>query len=265
MAYGRNPVILMLAVGSGILAFFLSLRMMSTPAPAKAESIYVVAVALRDIPIGGIIRNDDVDLLPPPSPVNQKLIFEELGSVVGKVVRRNVPKGEPIRKMDILEEGDNLASLIPKGYRAMTIPVTLPDSITELLQIGNRVDVILTYEVGKTDFKSLTLVENARVIGVSKPEKKTGGANQSLDITLSVTPEGAETLAFASKRGTLNVSIRSLDEEGSEKFFTLKELFFPKDNNQQDALQASEKPAVPKDVIEIIRGVTREEYATVWE
>jgi len=258
MAYGRNPVILVLAVVSGVLAFVISLKMMNTPAPAKAESTYVIAVAVKDISIGGIIRNSDVDLLAPSGKVNAKLVFEDL-SVVGRVVRRNVPKGEPIKKTDLLEQGDNLASLIPKGYRAMTIPATLPASITELLQIGNRVDVILTYSIGQNDYKSVTLVENTRVIGVNKPEKKSGG-DPTLDITLAVTPEGAETLAFASKRGTLNVSIRSLDDEGNEKFFTLKELFFPEKEKTEAAL-APDVPVVPKDVIEIIRGVSREEYS----
>lgn len=227
MAYGRNPVILIVAISSGLIAFFMSLRMMSTPAPAKAESAYVVAVAIKDIPIGAIIRNSDVDMLPPQSKVNGKLVFEDLGAVVGRVVRRNVPKGEPIKKTDLLEQGDNLASLIPKGYRAMTIPATLPASLTELLQIGNRVDVILTYATGQSDYKSVTLVENTRVIGVSKPDKPGGGGTQSVDVTLAVTPEGAETLAFASKRGTLNVSIRSLDDEGQEKFFYAVRTVFP--------------------------------------
>ena len=245
--------------------------MMNTQAPPAAiEARQTFVVAVKDIMIGTMIRPDDVDLLPPSENIQPKLGYQDIGEVLGKVVRRNIAKGEALKKVDILAEGDNLASLIPRGYRAMTIPVTLPASITEMLQIGNRVDVILTYEASRNELKSVTLLENARVIGVSNPsDKASGSQNRNLDITLAVTPEGAETLAFAQKRGTLNLSIRSLDEEGTEKFFTLRELFFPdkKEDNSglpEDMLQI-EKPSVPTDVIEIIRGVSKEQYAAEWQ
>lgn len=271
MPRGKNPFILILALGSGILAFLLSLQVIKPKAAAPvAKPAYSVVVAIRDINIGAIIRKDDIDMLPPSGPVNAKQVFESVGDVAGKVVRRNIPKGEVIKKVDILAEGDNLASLIPKGYRAMTVPVTLPASITELLQIGNRVDVLLTYEVTRGEINSVTLVENARVIGVSKPQNAGSADSKRLDITLSVTPDGAQTLAYAMKRGTLNVSIRSLDEGEGEKFFTLKDLFFPKEEAGGDLMRAAlpaeaEKPKVPKNVVEVIRGVNKEQYASEWE
>ncbi|HTL46535.1 MAG TPA: Flp pilus assembly protein CpaB [Verrucomicrobiae bacterium] len=270
MPRGRNPLILILALVSGAAAFMLSLQMTKAPAAknnvAAPSNVKLVVHAVNDIAIGSIIKKSDIDVLAPSGNYNPKMVYENVSDVMGKVVRRNVLKGEMIKKLDILAEGDNLAALIPKGYRAMTIPVMLPSSITELLQIGNRVDVILTYDVAKGDINSLTLVENARVIGVSKQAEGGGvsGGNKKMDITLAVTPEGAETLAFSMKRGTLNLSIRSLDEEDEEKFFTLKELFFPeaKDKVDPNQLLEPETPKVPKDLVEIIRGVRKEQYAT---
>jgi pilus assembly protein CpaB len=269
MPRGRNPLVLILALVSGAAAFMLSLQMTKAPAAkntAAPSSTKVVVHAVNDISIGSIIKKSDIDLLPPSGSYNPKMVYENIPDVMGRVVRRNVLKGEIVKKLDILADGDNLAALIPKGYRAMTIPVMLPSSITELLQIGNRVDVILTYDVSKGDINSLTLVENARVIGVSKQGGEGGsGGTKKMDITLAVTPEGAETLAFSIKRGTLNLSIRSLDEDDNEKFFTLKELFFPQDKESKidpNQLLEAEVPKVPKDLIEIIRGVRKEQYAT---
>lgn len=266
MPRSRSPLILVLALFSGAAAFMLSLQLTKAPVKQVSAPVSTVLVvhAVNDIPIGSIVRKSDVDLLPPTGSVNSKMVYMNASEVIGKVVRRNVPKGEMLKKVDILAEGDNLAALIPKGYRAMTIPVTLPASITELLQIGNRVDVILTYEAGKDEINSLTLVENARVIGISKPAEAGGlsGGTKKMDITLAVTPEGAETLAFSMKRGTLNLSIRSLDEEDEEKFFTLKELFFPEDKPDPNKLLQTDSPKVPKDLVEIIRGVRKEQYAT---
>jgi len=264
----RSPLILILALVSGGIAFLMSLQLTRAPGtkPVVEENAVVVVHVVNDIAIGSIIKKSDVDLLSPTGSYNSKMIYVSTADVIGKVVRRNVLKGEILKKLDILAEGDNLAALIPRGYRAMTIPVTLSTSITELLQIGNRVDVILTYEASRDDLRSITLVENARVIGVSKPmDGGMGGGVKKMDITLAVTPAGAETLAFSMKRGTLNLSIRSLDEEEDEKFFTLKELFFPESKPDPNKLLDVNAPKVPKDLVEIIRGVRKEQYATNFE
>lgn len=258
MLLGRNPLVLVLAIGSGIAAFILALNFVDSGKPVPQAKANFVVTAVKDIQFGSLIRDGDVDLLPAPVNTDLKRMFSLKEEVVGKVSRRNILKGEAIKRLDILAEGDNLASLIPRGYRAMTIPVPLASNIQQLLQIGNRVDVILTYEASRGVIQSITLIENARVIGISKP-KEAGRGSDEMDITLAVTPEGAQTLAYAMKRGKLNVAIRSLSEEEEERFFTLKELFFPK----KDEKEAMEKqPPVPTDVIEIIRGVRKERYAT---
>ena len=75
-------------------------------------------------------------------------------------------------------------------------------------------------------------------------------------MTLAVTPEGAETLAYSMKKGTLNVVVRPLSEEaiGEEKFFTLKELFFSGDETAGPEIEPEQRG------VEIIRGLRREKY-----
>lgn len=253
----KNSVILLLALASGMIAFLMSFRLMNQPGAVSTEKLIVAAV--RDINIGSVIRRDDIDLLPAPEGTLMKSHYTTLDDVVGRVPRRILLKGQAIKNVDILAEGDNLASLIPQGYRAMTIPVTLSSNLSNLLQIGNRVDVLLTYEVSRGEINSITLIENARVIGVSDMPGNQGGRELKVHVTLAVTPDGAQTLAYAMEKGTLNISIRSLGEQEDEKFFTLKELFFPNKPDPQAALlPVEEKP--PSDEIEIIRGLRREKF-----
>lgn len=268
---GNNNFMLVFAVICGVVAFLLTFRMFNPEKQGMVTSeqgqLPQFVTMVKDVRIGSMIRKEDLQLMPVTGSVNPKTLFTDSGQVVGKVARRNLLKGEPVKQTDLLAEGDNLASLIPKGYRAMTVPVNLGSNISDLLNIGSRVDVILTYKATKDEIMSVTLVENVRVIGIASAKSQGAGQpsrSAQVDISLAVTPDGAETLAYASNRGTLHVSIRSLSEEDEEKFFTLKELFFPK-SSEDSKTAALDKPKVPKDMVEIIRGVRKESYATRFE
>lgn len=253
----HNSFILVLALGSGLIAFLMSLQIANSKKQVAMELMVVGAV--RDIEIGSSIKKEDLDLVPAPQNVNPKMLFTDFDPVLSKVNRRNILKGEAIKSIDLLAEGENPASLIPAGYRAMTVPVTLPANLTKLIQVGNRVDVLLTYEKVHGEFESVTLIKNAKVIGLSEPGKNAGmGGTAQVYITMAVTPDGAETLAYAMKKGTLNVAVYSLSESNNseEKFFTLKELFF-----KEEPVAAQAVAAAPvSDGIEVIRGLRKEKY-----
>jgi Flp pilus assembly protein CpaB len=255
----HNSFILVLALGSGMIAFLMSFQIVNSK--KQASTAIMVVGPMHDIEIGTMIKKEDLDLVPAPENINTKLLFTDFGPVENKVARRNLLKGEAIKSIDLLAEGENPASLIPAGYRAMTIPVILPSNLTKLIQVGNRLDVLLTFETERGEFESVTLVKNAKVIGLSDPVKATGpGASQGgsqVFITLAVTPQGAETLAYSMKKGTLNVSVYSLSESGKseEKFFTLKELF-SKEDKAAEGLEA--RPAI--EGVEIIRGLRKEKF-----
>lgn len=249
-----NSAILVVSGVSFLFAFMMAIRVMHKPAPAadlpKNTALQVVT-AVKDIQGGSPIQKEDVALSDAPSDVNPKVLFTDFEKVVGKISRRSILKGEPVKNIDLFEAGDNLASLIPQGYRAMTVPVTIPPELLSLVRIGNRVDILLTYEVSRGIIQSATLMENVKVIGVSD---KASGYQGQFFVTLALTPTGVETLAYAQRKGVLNLSVRSLyqADESEEKFYSLKQLFF-KDNPIPQA------PVATK-TIEIIRGVKTEKY-----
>lgn len=262
----RNSLILFLALGSGFAAFIIYLNLVNSSQPRTSAGLMVVG-AVKDIEIGTKIQKEDLDLFEAPVNVSPKILLADFQSVLGKVSRRNILKGEVIRTIDLLGEGENIASLIPEGYRAMTIPVTMPSSLSNMIEVGNRVDILLTYEQARGEFRSVTLVKNAKVIGASDNTAKGGGgfvpgaAGGSTYITLAVTPEGSETLAYAMKKGTLNIAIHSLSEAENmpEKFFTLSELFHKDDEKKEVVVQTPDEP-VATDSIEIIRGLRKEKF-----
>ncbi|MCM8776223.1 MAG: Flp pilus assembly protein CpaB [Candidatus Omnitrophica bacterium] len=231
----------------------------AAPAVQVRPKTKVIGV-IRDIKFGKIIQREDLDLLAEPPDADPRVLFTDFSQVVGNMALRNLHQGEVIKMGDVMAGGDNLAKIIPKGYRAITIPVTLPADLLNLIQMGNRADVILTYEQARGELKAVTLIENAKVIGASDPGGGiTPDGQKRMFVTLAVTPVGAETLAYAVKKGTLTVSIRSMKDAESpeEKFFSLKDLFFAKD-------KTTTVPEIPRvQEIEIIRGLRREKFSTM--
>jgi pilus assembly protein CpaB len=250
----HHSVILVLAIVTGLVAFILTMSVVKPPKIVSMGSMpSLVVTATSDIQVGSVIRNSDVDLLSAPGNVNPKVLFTDFESVTGKLSRRMIRKGEAIRTVDLYEEGESLSSLIPPGYRAMSIPVTTSSTMAKLVNPGNRVDVLLTYKAGMDDYTTITLVKNAKVIDVAKPSET--GSDVRLSITLAVTPEGAKTLAYAMEKGDLKISVYSLEDsekDQEEKFFTLKELFFREgETGYQQIIPTSEG-------VETIRGLRKE-------
>lgn len=249
-----NSLILIIAIVSGLAAFIISLSVVQTPRQAPDMEGLLVVTAIKDIPIGTMIGKGDVDLLAAPKDVNPKALFTEFNPVVSRLSRKFIRKGWAIRSVDLYNKGENLASLIPPGYRAMSIPVTMSSNLAKLVFPGNRVDVILTYRSELQQYETVILVKNARVIDVTTP-KNTGESEVRLSVTLAVTSEGARTLAFAMEKGTLKVSVRPLDDiekNEQERFFTLKELFYKEG-------EVPYKELVPqRDGVEVIRGLRKE-------
>ena len=67
--------------------------------------------------------------------------------LIGSVARQTLPQGVPIARSATVQPGDRgfLAAVLPKGKRAITIPVTEIAGLNGLALPGDWVDLILTY------------------------------------------------------------------------------------------------------------------------
>ncbi len=253
---------LIAAIVVGAVAFMMTMKLTKPQDEGGVVIRQNVVGVIKDIEIGTTVRREDLDLIPAPDNVDPSVLIKDPVEVVGKIANRFIAQGSVLRTLDLMSAQDSLASLIPQGYQAMTVPVTMPGNLTNLIQVGNRVDVLLTYTTAGqgTQFKSLTLMKNVKVIGVGSGT----GNNEGMQITLAVTPEGAKTLAYSLKRGTLNLAVRSLsetDQDQPENFYTLAELF---KDQELDTGTVNKEGKVPlTEEIEIVRGLSKEVYKFV--
>lgn len=199
------------------------------------ESGVFVLVGSKDLPAGHIITVSDLrwQSWPDKSVPPQYVVKKDVGttdippSYVGTVVRRAIVASGPITPDNLIKLGDRgfLAAVLKAGHRAIAVRIDESTGVAGLIYPGDRVDVILTHEVGvkqkEADRESEskvrvgeTILSNVRVIAIdqSLEDLKTqkGAARSPKTATLEVTPQQAEIIAVAIRMGTLTLTLQSL-------------------------------------------------------
>ena len=149
--------------------------------------------------------------------------FTSLDEVVGaksigadsRVILRSLARDEPVLKSRISGFGAraSLSTLIAPGQRAATIRVNDINGVAGFVLPGDRVDVLLTRDVGggsaRRDLVTDILLQNMKVLGIDQD------ANAEREqpivvraVTLEVTQPEAQKLTLAQKLGTLSLALR---------------------------------------------------------
>jgi pilus assembly protein CpaB len=153
--------------------------------------------------------------------------------LIGSVARQPLPRGVPIARSATVHPGERgfLAAVLPKGKRAISIPISETAGISGLVQPGDRVDIILTYSISGGDIDaerdvkaSETVMANLRVLaldqrlGASQQIQEASGNVAPVPVartaTLEVTPRQAEMITLATTLGTLSMVLNSVRDGG---------------------------------------------------
>lgn len=196
-----------------------------------------IMVAKRNIPIGTLLKAEDLDTQPWPAHLKlPQFVTSEDPSVIGMVSRSNFLEFEPIIRTKLANPNDPsfLASSLPKGMRAITISIDAIAGIGGFVFPGDRVDVLVTQNIvngkaavdanagGNTvgvpgkEGNTLTevLIPNIKVLAVD--QKSTKGAEDGItvpsNVTLEVSQKDAQRIRLAEKGGQLSLSLRSLKD-----------------------------------------------------
>ena len=203
----------------------------------KGQEVFVPASALA---AGTILRPENLGRveIPNKAVTDEMIVADEAGNkfVEGSVARQALPAGVPIARSAIVHAGERgfLAAVLPKGKRAISIPVTEISGVSGLVLPGDRVDIILTYSVNgqlidaqRSIRASETLLTNIRVLaldrrlnGNNRIEDASGNvveAPMARTATIEVTPEQAEMVTLARELGGLSLVLNSVRDGGEEQ------------------------------------------------
>jgi pilus assembly protein CpaB len=120
--------------------------------------------------------------------------------VSGRTLAADVAAGEPITGLRLAPPGGPVAALVPEGFRAVPVRVSLPRGA---LAPGDRVDVMATFVAA--DAHTETVAGQVEVLRVLEGTTLEGG--EGTTVFVLVTPDIAERVAFAGVHAELSVAV----------------------------------------------------------
>jgi pilus assembly protein CpaB len=190
------------------------------------KNLHNVVIAKAEIPIGTRIIAEQLQLVQLPRNLAPEGAFVKIDdNVVGRVAVTKISAREPITESRLAPIGSaaGLSSVIPDGYRAMTVRVDDVVGISGFIQPNTLVDIVVVIEPaegsGQKERVSKIVLQNIKVLAngtnLDKP-KNEKEAERVKAVTLQVTPEQAEKLALASSEGRLQLVMRNSIDQGDE-------------------------------------------------
>jgi pilus assembly protein CpaB len=236
-------------------------------------SMAPVLLAKSDIPAGSEINLENIELKTVPVDMIPPQAITSLEKISGMSTIASIAKGEPLslNKLSIQQiKSPSLAMVTPVGKRAVSVGVENIGSLINMIKPGDYVDVIsivpVPAEIGqKKDTLVSPLFQNILVLAVGREtsaaafkaaegKQKKEKAEESLLITLALTPEEANLVAFVQEQGKIRLNLRSqadsqiIESSAPTSWDTLLERVRPKKEGP---------PAVGE--VQIYRGTKKEE------
>ena len=195
-------------------------------APAEVE-IHVVVASARTLPVGTLLVDEDlseIELEAPSVRPGHIRADEPPGAagLRGHVVRAALAAGEPLTRSALIAPGQRgfLAAVLEPGTRAVTVELEEEVRRAALIDPGDRVDVILTATVARSDdVLTRIILEDVRVVAIDRltgaeaaigEDDAPSERDEIRTATLEVLPAQAARLALGKHNGRLSLAVRSL-------------------------------------------------------
>lgn len=187
-----------------------------------------VVVAKVEIPVGSRIIAEQLTVAQFPADVTPEGAIPEISeSLIGRVVVTAIAPREPVTESRLAPVGSlgGLASVIPEGYRAMTVKVDDIVGVSGFIMPGTLVDIVVVIQPPKgsanEEMISKIVLQNIKVLAsgqnIDKPKNDREVERSVRAVTLQVTPEQAEKLALASSEGKLQLVMRNSVDQADEQ------------------------------------------------
>jgi pilus assembly protein CpaB len=213
----RSLVLLFVALAAGGAAAWISLgylRHQAQPLLTSSASAGTAVVASKDLPVGTVVAEDNVQLVSWPGDAVPAGLARSKADVVGRGIVTAMRLNEPFLESKLAPrgKGGGMPILITEGMRALSLRVDDVAAVAGFVVPGTRVDLLLTITPpggGEPATKALMQNVTALAAGQSIQVDAEGKPQTVPVITLLVSPEQAETLALASGQGRLQMALRN--------------------------------------------------------
>lgn len=233
MGSRMNKNLLIVLGGGFVIALLVAMIVQAGLSSGKSSDVQIL-VAAKNLTVGTELKPADVKWQEwPEQSVTSAMIVrkdkQKVEDVAKGRLRRDVASGEAISPALLTAgaKGNVLAAALENGFRAVAIKVKAESMVGGFISPGDRVDVIMTYEVKLNDkdnpmirkqiqkYATETILENVRVLAIDQQSKRDDDkAKVGRTVTLEVNAEGAEKLNLASvmSKEDLTLSLRAMGD-----------------------------------------------------
>lgn len=220
-----------LALVAGGVSFYTVLRAGARAVPqTQPEPKSQVLVALRAIPLRGIVDAADVTVRTVPTDIAPANALRDPEDAIGKMVAVPLAADEVVLASDLISPtltGPNYALTMDETRVAMAIPVDDIMSRNNLLKPGDHIDILFSFDVkiseGEdekfTSFDALQNLEIAAVVRTTDLQAEAGertglSSAPPLALILTLDPQDALVLKnLLDRQAMLDIVLRSPDAE----------------------------------------------------
>ena len=220
-------ITLILTIITSLLIYFYITK--STSKPQDVVEYTDVPVAAKTLPAKYQITDADIKLVKLDKRLVSSKAVTNKGDIVGKRVKESILADEQIIPERLLDENKaTLSFTMPKGMRAISISVSEPVIVSNLIRPGDHVDIIASFETESMDnettvtiFPRITkiILQNVQILAMGQDTTITDEKikESPATVTLAVTPQDAEKLVYASEYATLKMILRHVEDDAPVK------------------------------------------------
>jgi Flp pilus assembly protein CpaB len=194
----KNVILMVVAVGCGLVAAFLTAQMSAKPADQMD-----VVVAAKDLPVGTMLTKDDlkgsVKIVKRPKEGLPPTVVLNPEDLVDKRLSRPVRTDEVLNSQDLTKGG---VITLPEGHNMVSMQVGVGQAAAGFVGPGSRVDVLATLRLGNK-LEAFPLLTNMLVVavGTETAYSKEGTFPNLNMVSFAVKGKEAFVLALAKSRG----------------------------------------------------------------
>ena len=217
--------------GSWLLAGLLAWFLYSTASGAKLTKLRPLMAAARDLPAGTRLKKADIKKVTVPDRDAPANVYGGEAELLNHALLYPMTTNEVFTSSKIasLAGVEGVPSIIPRGYRAVSVLVSDASSAAGLILPRAKVDVICSRTGSLSEAVSNLILQDVQVLSVGRvtelqlaaPDAK-GNAAMAVNtasgtqraVTLLVTPEDASKLEMAKNNGKISLALRNPSDSG---------------------------------------------------